>query len=103
LDRSTKSKIRSRIEHIFGVQAERAGNLLLRTVGIARARVKIGLRNLTYNIDRMGCFWLPAGKVRPASDKMAKECHRNGTKPIGLIARKACSLCKKMPVSVARA
>jgi IS5 family transposase len=49
-----KSKIRSRIEHIFGVQAQRAGNLLLRTIGIARARAKIGLRNLVYNIDRMG-------------------------------------------------
>jgi IS5 family transposase len=50
----TRSKIRSRIEHIFGVQAQRAGNLLLRTIGIARARAKIGLRNLVYNIDRMG-------------------------------------------------
>jgi len=36
------------------VQAQRAGNLLLRTIGIARARAKIGLRNLVYNIDRMG-------------------------------------------------
>ncbi|WP_310599603.1 transposase [Desulfobulbus sp.] len=50
----TRSRIRSRIEHIFGVQAQRAGNLLLRTIGIARARVKIGLRNLAYNLDRMG-------------------------------------------------
>lgn len=50
----TRSRIRSRIEHIFGVQAQRAGNLLLRTIGIARARTKIGLRNLAYNIDRMG-------------------------------------------------
>ena len=49
-----RSRIRSRIEHIFGVQAQRAGNLLLRTIGIARARVKIGLRNLAYNLDRMG-------------------------------------------------
>jgi IS5 family transposase len=50
----TRSRIRSRIEHIFGAQAQRAGNLLLRTIGITRARVKIGLRNLAYNIDRMG-------------------------------------------------
>ena len=42
----TRSKIRSRIEHAFGVQAQRAGYLLLRTIGIARARTKIGLRNL---------------------------------------------------------
>ena len=50
----TRSGIRSRIEHIFGVQAQRAGNLLLRTIGIGRAWAKIGLRNLAYNIDRMG-------------------------------------------------
>ena len=50
----TRAKIRSRIEHVFGVQAQRAGNLLLRTVGVIRARAKIGLRNLAYNLDRMG-------------------------------------------------
>ena len=48
----TRSKIRSRVEHIFGVQAQRAGSLILRTIGIARARAKIGLRNLAYNMDR---------------------------------------------------
>jgi len=48
----TRSKVRSRVEHIFGVQAQRAGNLILRTIGIARAKAKIGLRNLAYNIDR---------------------------------------------------
>jgi len=48
----TRSKIRSRIEHIFGVQAKRAGNLILRSIGILRAQVKIGLRNLAYNIGR---------------------------------------------------
>ncbi len=48
----TRSKIRSRIEHIFGVQAQKAGNLILRTIGIARARAKTGLRNLAYNMDR---------------------------------------------------
>ena len=48
----TRSRTRARIEHIFGVQAQKAGTLLLRTVGIIRARVKIGLRNLAYNLDR---------------------------------------------------
>ncbi len=48
----TRSKVRSRVEHIFGVQTQRAGNLLLRTIGEIRANAKIGLRNLTYNIDR---------------------------------------------------
>ncbi len=47
----TRFKIRSRVEHIFGVQTQNAVNLLLHTIGIARARAKIGLRNLVYNID----------------------------------------------------
>lgn len=51
---STRAKTRSRIEHVFGVQAKRAGSLIVRTIGIWRARAKIGLRNLAYNIDRYG-------------------------------------------------
>lgn len=48
----TRSKVRSRIEHIFGIQSQRAGNLILRTIGMARAKVKIGLRNLGFNLER---------------------------------------------------
>ncbi len=48
----TRSKVRSRVEHVFGVQAMRAGNLLLRTIGQVRASCVIGLRNLAYNLDR---------------------------------------------------
>jgi IS5 family transposase len=47
----TRSKTSSRVEHVFDVQAQKAGNLLLRTVGILLAKVKIGLRNLACNID----------------------------------------------------
>jgi len=50
----TKSKVRSRVEHVFGAQTQKAGNLIVRTVGLARATVKIGLRNLAYNVDRLG-------------------------------------------------
>lgn len=50
----TRSKIRSRVEHIFGVQSQRAGCLIMRAIGITRAAAKIGLRNLAYNIDRFG-------------------------------------------------
>jgi len=50
----TRSRIRCRIEHVFGIQAQMAGTLLLRTIGIARAEIKIGLRNLAYNIHRLG-------------------------------------------------
>ena len=48
----TRSKTRSRIEHIFGVQAMRMGDTILRCIGQVRARCKIGLRNLAYNLDR---------------------------------------------------
>jgi len=48
----TRAKIRCRIEHVFGVMAIMAGSLIVRTIGIIRARAKIGLRNLAYNINR---------------------------------------------------
>ncbi len=48
----TRSKIRSRVEHVFGVQTQRAGRLIVRAIGLIRATTKIGLRNLAYNIDR---------------------------------------------------
>lgn len=50
----TRAKIRSRIEHVFGVQAKIAGSSIVRTIGMIRARAKIGLRNLAYNINRYG-------------------------------------------------
>ena len=50
----TRAKIRCRIEQVFGVMAMMAGSLMVRTVGIIRARAKIGLRNLAYNINRYG-------------------------------------------------
>jgi len=49
-----RAKIRCRIEHVFGVMAMMAKSLVVRTIGIIRARTKIGLRNLAYNINRYG-------------------------------------------------
>lgn len=48
----TRSKRRSRVEHVFGVQTQHAGMLILRSIGRIRAEAKIGLRNLAYNLDR---------------------------------------------------
>lgn len=56
----SRAKIRSRVEHIFGVQAQKAGTLIIRNVGIARAKVKIGLRNLAFNMDRLGTLMAKA-------------------------------------------
>jgi len=50
----TRAKVRARIEHIFGVQSQMAGSLIIRTIGFVRAKVKIGLRNIAYNMHRFG-------------------------------------------------
>jgi len=48
-----KSRIRARIEHVFGTQETAPGGRILRTIGVVRARLKIGLQNLVYNIRRL--------------------------------------------------
>ena len=48
-----RSKVRARVEHVFGYQRTRQGNILVRTKGKVRAAVKIGLMNLTYNMRRL--------------------------------------------------
>jgi transposase, IS5 family len=47
-----RSSVRAAIEHVFAHQKGPMA-LCIRTIGIARARVKIGLANLTYNIRRL--------------------------------------------------
>ena len=46
-----KSKIRVRVEHVFGAQAQMGGHVV-RTIGMARARMKIAMLNLVYNMRR---------------------------------------------------
>jgi IS5 family transposase len=48
-----KSSVRCRIEHIFGSQKMRMGNEMLRSIGLARAKFWIGMRNLMYNMSRL--------------------------------------------------
>ena len=47
-----RSRIRARVEHVFGHQVTAMGGKLIRTIGLLRARAKIGLKNLTYNFQR---------------------------------------------------
>jgi IS5 family transposase len=47
-----KSKVRTRVEHVFAVQKSTMG-LFVRTIGIARATIKIGMANIVYNIRRL--------------------------------------------------
>ena len=58
-----KSKVRSAVEHVFAYQ-KGPMVLVVRTIGIARARVKIGLANLAYNMRRF--VWL-VGRNVPAA------------------------------------
>ena len=48
----TRSKVRVRIEHIFGSQSNDMGGTLVRSIGIVRAKARIGLKNLAYNMRR---------------------------------------------------
>jgi IS5 family transposase len=50
-----KSKVHSSVEHAFAYEKGPMG-LFIRTIGIARAKVKIGLANLAYNMRRF--VWL---------------------------------------------
>lgn len=49
---NAKSRARSAVEHVFAEQKGRMG-LFIRTIGLARARTKIGMANLVYNIKRL--------------------------------------------------
>lgn len=52
---SRRSRIRARVEHVFALQKHRMG-LFVRTIGITRAKTKIGFANLAYNMRRLVFF-----------------------------------------------
>jgi IS5 family transposase len=47
-----RSRVRARIEHVFGHMTTAMNGCFVRTIGTARARTKIGLENLAYNFSR---------------------------------------------------
>ena len=49
----SRSKVRARVEHVFGNQRMTQGGVFVRTKGMIRAAVKIGLMNLAYNMRRL--------------------------------------------------
>ena len=57
---SKRSAIRAPIEHIFACQKDQM-RLFVRTIGMVRARTKIGLANLVYNMKRL--TWLARAAV----------------------------------------
>ena len=54
---AARSAVRSAVEHVFAGQKHRM-KLFVRTIGLARAKVKIGMANLAYNFTRVA--WLEA-------------------------------------------
>lgn len=47
-----RSKVRARVEHIFGTIKMQMGGLKIRSIGLERAAGQIGLFNLCYNVLR---------------------------------------------------
>ncbi len=46
------SRVRARVEHVFGWMEQKTGGILMRGIGLLRAKARIGLRNLVYNMSR---------------------------------------------------
>ena len=65
-----KSKVRSRVEHVFGAQAQMGGHWV-RTIGLLRAKIKIGMMNLVYNMVRLVQLTRRDGIGAPAIGKAA--------------------------------
>ena len=50
---TARSRVRARVEHVFAEQENAMGGKIVRTIGMVRARVKIGMMNLVYNLRRL--------------------------------------------------
>ena len=70
--------MRARVEHVFGAQAA-MGAHLVRTIGLQRAKVKIGLINLVYNMIRLVQL---IKRDMKAVNRVLMDNHREGA-PIG--------------------
>ena len=47
------SKVRARVEHVFGAQSNDMGGTLVRSIELVRAKTRIGLKNFTYYMRRL--------------------------------------------------
>lgn len=53
ISNKAKSRVRARVEHVFGHMENSMGGIFLRSIGAARAAVGVGLMSLTYNLSRI--------------------------------------------------
>ncbi len=49
----TKSTVRVRVEHVFGAHTNDMAGNLVRSIGLVRAKARIGMKNLAYNMRRL--------------------------------------------------
>ena len=57
------SKVRARVEHVFGAMSNEMHERHMRCIGLARATTWIGLRNLCYNMKRLSYLEPPVAAV----------------------------------------
>ena len=48
-----RSRIRARVEHVFGHQVKAMRQIIVRGIGLVRIRTRIALTNLAYNMSRL--------------------------------------------------
>ncbi|MDR1338605.1 MAG: IS5 family transposase, partial [Prevotellaceae bacterium] len=63
-----KSRVRSRVEHIFGFMENSMNGMYIQCIGMKRATTVIGLMNLTYNMFRKIQLDAPDGVTVPFCD-----------------------------------
>jgi IS5 family transposase len=61
-----KSRVRARVEHVFGHMTKSMNGLIVRSIGICRARCSVGLQNLAYNMSRYQSLCFSGGVKTPA-------------------------------------
>lgn len=72
-----KSKVRARVEHVFGHMEQAMGGIFMRNIGMSRNNMTIGLMNLVYNFCRFAHLMEP---------KPQKSCNKgkNGSASAGV-------------------
>lgn len=60
----TKVAVRARVEHVLEAQTNDMGYTLVCTIGLFRAKAKIGMKNLSYNMRQLAQL----RRVNPCSE-----------------------------------
>jgi hypothetical protein len=77
--KAARSKVRSAIETVRLCRPETPLWADLRTIGLARAKAKIGLSNIAYNFTRLTWLQIKSRCRKPAVLEQRKVCRRAST------------------------